>query len=252
MSLDQWAGPSALWAGASAPWRAFRLLARQPALWPLCLLPTLINVVLLGAFVFGLFTHLPGWLEAWLPRGEGWWWAWLYYLALIVVGLLALGVGLLLLASLGRVLAAPFLDVLARRVEIVVSGAPAPPGPGPLATVARVLRQETLKLLLYAALTLALTFLGLLAPLLGGAASAALGWLLTTFFLALEFMDYPLERRGLGLGGKIAAVWRTTPGWLGLGGALMALGLIPLLNLLFLPLAAVAGTLYYLESRSTN
>lgn len=27
MSVDQWAGPSALWAGVSAPWRAFRLLA---------------------------------------------------------------------------------------------------------------------------------------------------------------------------------------------------------------------------------
>lgn len=245
----QWAGSGSLWTGAGAPLRAAGFIMRHPGLWLPSLLPLLLNIALFSAMYWMIFSMLPGWLDQWLPQQQGWLWAVLYYVVLVLVVILALTAGVYLFSAVGRILAAPFLEILTRKTEEAATGAPAPEGPGWLASIARVAWQESLKLVIYAGLLLALMLLSLIMPLVGGGPSAILAWLVTVFFLAMEFMDYPLERRGLGLREKAAAVWDTTPGWLGFGGSVFALGIVPLVNILLLPLAAVGGTLFFLELR---
>ncbi len=140
-------------------------------------------------------------------------------------------------------LAAPFLELLTRRVELAAGGGGEWAEVGFLAGLGRAALQEGKKLLLYLAL-LALLLLVNLLPGVGTALYAGLAGLVTAWFLALDFVDYPLERRGLRLQAKLAYLR-------GLGLTGLAFGAAPagsfLFNLALLPLAAVGGTLLYLE-----
>ena len=74
--------------------------------------------------------------------------------------------------------------------------------------------QQLKKLVLYVLVLGALLLLNLV-PGVGSAIYAVLAWLITCFFLVLEFVDYPLDRRQLTLRAKLAYVWNLQ--WTGLG-----------------------------------
>ncbi len=232
--------------------RAAGFIARNPGMWLPSLLPLVLNIALFSLMYWMIFSMLPGWLDQWLPHQEGWLWAVLYYVVLVLVVILALTAGVYLFSSVGRILAAPFLEILTRKTEELATGSPAPEGPAWLSSIARVAWQETVKLFIYAGVLLALMLLSLIMPLVGGGPSAVLAWLVTVFFLAMEFLDYPLERRGLSLGQKAKATWDTTPGWLGFGCAVFVLGIVPVLNMVMLPLSAVGGTLFFLDLQTQD
>ena len=101
--------------------------------------------------------------------------------------------------------------------------------------------------MIYLAVMLPLLLINFI-PGVGAAVYAVLAWLFTAYFLALEFMDYPLDRRGLSLGAKVAATCGAW-GWAGwaIGSAVLVMGLVPVVNFALLPLAAMGGTLLYLE-----
>ena len=103
-----------------------------------------------------------------------------------------------------------------------------------------------MRLLIYLAVMLPLLLINLI-PGLGGAVYAVAAWLVTAYFLALEFLDYPLDRRGLSLKEKSRYVRSLGLGWLGFGSAVLVIGLVPVVNFTLLPLAAMGGTLVYLE-----
>ncbi|MCB2189225.1 MAG: EI24 domain-containing protein [Deltaproteobacteria bacterium] len=234
--------------GFAAPFRALPFLWRHPTLWGYAALPFFIN---LGLFALGFwlaYDRFDRWVTALLPTGEGWWWVLLFYFLLILMALVLLMLGVFLFAVVGAVVAAPFLELLTRKAEALVGLAPAAgPARGILAEMWRVLRQEVKKLLLYLAVMLPLLLLNLF-PGPGTAAYGVLAWLVTCYFLALQFLDYPLDRRGLTLRGKMVYLRRLGGGWLGFGSACFVLGVIPLLNLAFLPLCAVGGVLVFAQA----
>ena len=124
-------------------------------------------------------------------------------------------------------------------------GAPWTEG-GLVRDVLRVLKQSLKRLLIYLAVMLPLLLVNFV-PAVGAIIYAVLAWLFTAYFLALEFMDYPLDRRGLSLKEKSRYVRGMGLGWLGFGSAVLAIGLVPVVNFALLPLAAMGGTLLYLE-----
>ncbi|MGD9124887.1 MAG: EI24 domain-containing protein [Desulfarculaceae bacterium] len=239
--------PSALLGGFYAPWQAAGFLLSRPRLWWLAATPFFINLGLFILFFWLGYTHFEKWLAALLPAQEGWWLSALYYLLLVLAVLALLAMQVFLFAVVGRIIAAPFLEVLTHRVE-TLSGV----DPRELADIGiwqglgRLIVQELKKLILYLVLMGGLLLLNFL-PGLGNIAYTVLAWLLTCFFLTLEFMDYPLERRGLSLGHKLAQVRRLGAGWVTFGTAVLVMGMVPVVNLALLPVAAVAGTLFYLD-----
>lgn len=232
--------------GLLAPLWAAGFLLRRPRLWPWLLAPLLIN---LGLFALAFWLGV-GWFDRWLaavlPGGEGLGWRVLFYLLLVLGYLLFLAATVYLFALAGRVLAAPFLELLTRRVELAAGGGGEWAEVGFLAGLGRAALQEGKKLLLYLAL-LALLLLVNLLPGVGTALYAGLAGLVTAWFLALDFVDYPLERRGLRLQAKLAYLRGLGLTGLAFGAACLGLGIVPLFNLALLPLAAVGGTLLYLE-----
>lgn len=231
--------------GVIAPLRAFGFLAARPGLWWLVAAPFIINMGLFALFFWFSYTRFGQWIRAMIPEGQGWAWQALLYLLvfLLIVFLLALEVYLFLLV--GRIIAAPFLEILTLKVERALGVEQSELIPmGVWQGILRVLVQEMKKLLIYLVLMLFLLALNFL-PGVGSVFAAGLAFLVTCFFLAVDFMDYPLERRGLSLRAKLAFVGRMGLTGIGFGATVLTMGIVPLLNLALLPLAAVGGTLLF-------
>ncbi|BEQ15694.1 EI24 domain-containing protein [Desulfoferula mesophila] len=232
-----------------SPLRGLRLLWDHKRLWPLAAAPFLLNLILFGLAFWLSYAYLGDWVRGLLPGGEGWWWAALLYVALVLLVLALLGAQIYLFAVVGRVVAEPFLEILTRRTEALAQGMPAGApwsDAGLLRDMLRVLRQSLKRLVIYLGVMLPLLLVNLV-PGVGAILYAVLAWLFTAYFLALEFMDYPLDRRGLSLQQKSRYVRGMGLGWLGFGSAVLVIGLVPVVNFALLPLAAMGGTLLYLE-----
>ena len=233
--------------GLVAPLKALGFVISHPRLWWLTFAPFLINLGLFALFFWFTYTRFDAWVRSLLPVGEGWWWQLLFYLLIILVVLLLLIVEVYLFAVLGRIVAAPFLELLTRKVEVLA----APkvdhlPEIGFLKSIWRVVIQESKRILIYLSVMIPLLILNFI-PGLGSLLYASLAWLVTSFFLAGEFLDYPLERRGYSLSQKMRYTKKLGLTGIAFGTSVFLLGLVPILNLALLPLAAVGGTLLFLE-----
>ncbi|HEU4533556.1 MAG TPA: EI24 domain-containing protein [Polyangiaceae bacterium] len=232
--------------GLAAPWQAAWFLLRTPRAWPLALVP-IACALLVAALLFALaVAFLPGAIEHRLPPrlspyGEGGRWA-LTLLALIAAFGLSLVAGLLL----GQPLAAPALDRLVRLYDAAAGHPPAGDG-GPFwAGAARSLRASLFGLLALPLLA-ALLVVDLLVP---GAflVLVPLKILLSGFFLAWDYLDYPLGLRGWRARDRVRWALHHRPALLGLGASLALVLLVPFAQLLALPIGVVAAARLYAQS----
>jgi uncharacterized protein involved in cysteine biosynthesis len=189
------------------------------------------------------------------------WLSWLWIaparvgLALLGVALFAGAAALCLIAAylLASVLAAPFHDALAARVERLLAATPAPThgsGPGALLRdAARALAEELRRVLFFAALAVPLATLGVLAPP-AQVLTAPLLLALTLFFLPLDYASYCLDRRRLRFAEKRRFLIAQAPRTLGFGAAAFLACVLPGVNWLAMPVLVVAGTLFALPARA--
>ncbi len=244
------AGPRA--AGAFFyPFRGLRFLTRHPRLVGLVAVPVAINTLLFGLFAWFAGSRFGQWLDRMLPQGEGWWWALLYYLAAFVGAVILLVVIVYAFALVGNLILAPFNDLLSERVERIYTGTTLDE-PFRLGAFVRDMGrsfQAALgRMALYLAgfgLVLALNLI----PGLGSVASAVLAPLVAFFFLGWEYLDYSLERWRLPFGAKRRAVFHNAPAVVAFGCGASLLLMIPLLNLLAIPVCVVGGTLLFCDLR---
>lgn len=215
-------------------WEGVRMLAR-PELRNYLLIPLFINMVLYtGGFVLGyhmvsalIHQFIPDWLS-WLN-----WILWpLFFVSFLVVGFFSF-------ALLANLIAAPYYSRLSAKTLALISGQPQPAAElawdkvffGELHRIGYLLLRVLPLLLLFA-----IPAVNLLAPLLW-AGFAAWG-------MALEFMAYPLEQRGLPFAGQKQFLQQVRWGALSFGG-LTSLGLtLPLVNLLIGQAAVIGATIY--------
>lgn len=233
--------------GVGYPFRALGFIGRHK-LWGPCLWPILISLVLLVGLITASVLYA-GDLRDLLwsrPAGEGFVNALLlglWHALAVVLGLLLIVVDILLFALLGRAIASPFLDLLAERVERLV-GLPLPAG-GLRATLRSVLfafADVLLIIVFYLALLVPLLLLNLI-PVVGSAAYTVLSTALAMLMLALDFSSLTLARRLVPFLLRWQAIWLNRWLCLGFGAAVFVLLLVPVLNLVLLPLAAVGATL---------
>ncbi len=233
--------------GFSYPWRACKLLARQPALWPYVAAPIGINALvgfilyttLLLAGLRAIATLLAGWPE---------WLAWLLQILLVIALLIAIGY---LLVRFGVVLGSPFYSRLSELLEEQIGGvrltAPPPTITGVARDLARAILFELKKLLLTLSIGLPALLFNLI-PAVGTLLATASWIALGATIACLDFYDPPLERRRLGFRAKLAFIRRHLPASAGFGLICLTLTSIPLLNLLAVPVCVTAGTLFYLDT----
>ena len=260
------AGAESAWKGAISafglPFEGGRLLLRERQLWGLALVSLLLS---LAAFAAALGTviayagEIHTWVTAWMPVVDATrWYTWLW-VGPAKLGLLALG-ALLFLAVAGvclvlayiaaSLLASPFHDVLALRVEQIVTGVVLDETEsgllGTLREGGRALREEVLRFAFFVSVVGPLAVIGVLVP---GAqivtGPTIIGF--TLLFLPLDYASYTLDRRRVSFAEKRRWVWSRAPTMLGFGAAAFLTCLVPGLNFVAMPLLVVGGTLLALR-----
>jgi uncharacterized protein involved in cysteine biosynthesis len=223
-------------------------MRRCPALWRHIVVPVLINLVLTGLLLASLIALAPqglAWMEA---RFDGGWLdtllKWLAYAAsaMLLLGLVA---GFWMLSQ--GLLCSWFYGNLARDVELGLGTDPAELRELPvLREIADALR-ATASVALVSLSCMLLGLVPLLAPI---AAAAAFYFNSMTF--AVEYLGYPLALRGIGLKEQRAFAKAHRPQCLGLGGGIMLLAFVPVLNSVLLATAVTGSVLLHRDLRAAK
>lgn len=234
--------------GARYPVRAFFFILRHPSIWPLCIAPLLINILL----VVVVWHYSGQWFEHLLRENfakGGWWQTAVYYGMAVLLFMARLVATLVSFVTVGNLVAIPFNDLLSEQTD-KIAGQWRDDRPFQPARFMRevfvLMIQEVKRIMIYLPLMMILFVAGWMGPLAPFALAGKLG--VSSFFFAAEYFAYPLERRGaLLLKQKMdfarEHLWRS----LGFGAVMTAIGVLPLVNFLFIPLGVVGGTLLFVE-----
>ena len=248
--------------------RAGQLLRRHRALWGLAGIPALLTTFCVTAAASAVLANAGPLLDAIaavLPRFEVTaWYQWLWLgpatagVWLATVALFGLAIGLAALAGLlfATLLASPVLDELSRRVERVVGGHAAGDGEAFRASlfardVLSSLGNEARRLALLLGLWAAVGLLALVLP--GGVALTPFAFaVIAVVFLPLEYAGFALDRRRVSFARRRSWLAGQRARALGFGAAAFAVGLVPGLNFVMLPVLIVAGTLFVTDAPPPN
>jgi uncharacterized protein involved in cysteine biosynthesis len=230
--------------------RGLRRLAAVPLL--LSVLLTTAALTLLVAFAGEVYGFLTGWMPV-LQADT--WFSWVYIgparLVLAVLGgllfLVAVAGSVVAAGLVASVLAAPFLDALSQRVELIAVGRlPDEEAASGFAALLAELRRtvvcELLRVVYFAALWGSILIAGLLVP--GGQLVAPpVLVVLTVLFLPLDYAGHLFDRHGLSFRARRAWLRANLAAVSGFGVAAFGICLVPGLNFLLLPVLVAAGTL---------
>jgi CysZ protein len=217
--------------GFVSAFRGVGTLVASPRLWPWAIAPAAAAVVLLSAALILIERWAFEPLRAWATQslGDTEWAGWTLYAFGWIVGFVALT---FVYCTFARLIAAPFLALLADSAVSQLSGRPAPAAPGgPLMRwVARPLA-EALWLL---AIKLAVTIVAL-PLLLVPVAGPVLFWIVASALLGLDFLDVALSARGILMVERLRFARSHAGACLGMGVAGSLFLMVPCLNLILLP-----------------
>lgn len=234
--------------GAVTPFGAARLLLAHPKLWPWAIAPALINLLLFLGLLWFTLPLASGWFSAlWsAPVITAWyhyaltalWWV-IYLVAMAMTTVLTYMSAMVV----GGVVASPFNDELSQRTEKLLLGeryVPPPEEPFVPALIRSALSSAAMAGL-YVGVMVPLLLLNLI-PVVGSVAYTLIGGVAGGYFVALEYCDTVLERRGLPFREKLETVWRERSLSMGFGIGMSLMMAIPIVNFLCLPLAVISGT----------
>jgi uncharacterized protein involved in cysteine biosynthesis len=239
------APPGKVRRAAAGAWHVaagFWFLLRHPTLWPLAILPTLLAVVcLVGGILAAAYSFQ--WVGSVFLPGPDRLPSFVTLLLTLALGVGMLGAGAVMGLAVALLLAAPVLERLSRRVESRARGA---------VTVAETgLRWEvaqSLKGSLYFLAAAPGVFLLSLIPLVGPVFGAFWG----AHALAFQQTDMALGRRGLSFRARRAWHRRFRAESMGFGLMGLILLVVPVANVLLVPVLTVGGTLLVLELEGTE
>lgn len=230
----------------------FRLIVR-PGLRRFFVIPLCINIIVFVALIWLAVTHYATLTEWLLPAEDTWWvliarkFLWLFF---------ALTAGIVLFFSfsvVANLIAAPFNERLAQRVEEVLGGAGDRPGktkPGAVSSVWASFASELKKLVYFVAVLILALILTLL-PVINLAAPFV--WVAVgCWMLALEYLAYPMENHAMSFA-QVRHAARARPALaLGFGAGVMAATLVPGVNLAVMPASVAGATAMWLDRWSRH
>jgi CysZ protein len=204
-----------------------RLLLRHPSLLGLAAIPVLLTVIVVFGLAFFAASQVRPWLGNESPGLR------LAFQAAVFV--LALFVGYLIYLPLARIFLAPISELLSRRAwALSANGSVERIEIGVGRAVWEGMKLVALQLLV----TVFAVVIGFIFPPVG----VPLGVFVTLCVSGIDFLDVPLSLRGLPLKRKLGVLWRNKAVALGFSAAVYLLLLVPILNLLALPIGVVGAT----------
>lgn len=203
------------------------MLIGQPALLALSLIPILLTVIFLVALVIGCVWLVGQLISGLIPDDFK-----VFAQAIILV--LAFLLSYFLYLPVARVLLAPFAEAISRKTHTITTGETFRSDVGWIRAMKEGLKIALLHIVV-GGLALALNFLPPFGPVIG--------IIITVFLHGLDFMDVPLSARGIPFGQKLGVVWQNKSAAFGFGAASYLMLLIPIVNLICLPVGVIGATL---------
>lgn len=239
--------------GVKAPFRGADFFLRHPTLTRYAIAPFLLSFVLLSVFFYSSVNYFMIPFQEWMVAKmhlTGW----LLKLVEVIVWPAAILVYLILASfaftAIANMLAGPFNERLSLRTEEIVtnkSESAVLTFRQTLGQMGRAMLMELKKVLVFVAVHVALLFLWLI-PIAGAVLHTVLGLLVTLWFLATAFLDYPMERRALSYRARLYFAWTHRYEVLGFGASIAAWLMVPVVGFAAIPVSVVGGTLLYLKS----
>lgn len=226
------------------PFRGIAYFAGRPPLWKYAAAAVALHLAAFVA-VIALYLHFragvvegitPDRFPAWLRMASRWILSAVLFVGALFAALLA-----------GNLMSLPVLDALTARV-LSDLGETLPSGRGLRHALWRSLINQTLKLLIFGSVQIALLLL-YVTPL--AFLHPPLSTFLGILFLGYDYLDYPLDARGVPVPSRFGWMIRHADATLGYGSVLFLILLVPLLGTLILPLTVAGAALlaHRLDSR---
>ena len=219
--------------GLLTPFQAFRLLLSQRSLMLLATVPILFSILILTGLIWAFSAGFATWAQAQIGSTLG-------TVSTVIFSLILIFASIQVTGLIANLLAIPFNDLLAEKTEKIMKvSVPQRSGFGHLYRLARL---DAVKTILYLVLWILFT-IGTWIPVIGLVFFIGIALINT-----LNFVSYPQSRRLLGFWSSIGWVQANAARSLGFGMITTVLLMIPLVNILALPISVVGGTLTYLDS----
>lgn len=236
------------------PFRGLRLLSRYPALLKYIVIPFLINLVIFSSAVYFGLDFFNSTVVQYIPQGEAWYWALLYYAAWILAVLVTAVLVFFLFTVIGNLIASPFNDLLSERAEEYLLGKRSETAfslKGFLHDARFTLVNELKKMSLFLVGMVFLLLLNLI-PVLGQLIYSVAAILFTLFFLVVEYLGYVFGRKNYAFREQRRYIWRRKFLTLGFGTGVLCILAVPFLQFLCLPLAVLGATLLWCENSQSS
>lgn len=244
--------PSEFARGVGDIWRGFRFLLGHPALWIWAIIPFILNIGVFALVGWGAWHYFGGWLHGHLFAADSTWWmeAFGWLLGLVFWLLMAIII-FFCFVPLATLMAAPFNDLLSEKVESLYAGMGVEGAfsPGALARAITVSIKSSLRLTVLTLGLLALTLPLHLIPGVGSVLATVASSAITIRFLSLQFTSYSMDRRFYDYAQRRAFLRQNRARTIGLGAMAFLVMLAPVVNALFIPVSAVAGTLLFCDAQ---
>ena len=214
------------------------------------LVPLLANIVvfvILTLFLLQQYAAITGWFSNVLPN----WGSWLAYLAAFFSGLLIFFLLLLYGYSftlITNLIAAPFYGALAENIERRYTGEPAS-NESLSAMISRTLLRELTKLWYFftRGILVAIGLLILSAIPLINLAVPFLAILWGCWVMALQYADYPADNNQLRFRELRNRLAKPQFSYVGFGGTILFLSMVPVVNIFIMPISVAGGTLFWIN-----
>ena len=221
--------------------KGFTLIRHRGLRWHV-LIPLILNIALMalalriGYHYLDSFSHM---LQSYLPAFLDW----LAPLLVIIALPLLLILAFYLSTIIANIIAAPFNGFLAEKVETILLGYP-PPSQRRLISqgsmVLHMIQCELIKLGYILLITLPLLLLSFV-PVINVVMPFI--WLLVgSWLLSVEYMDYPLGNHNIRFSQQLGLLKQHKATTLGFGLGIMLITIIPVLNLLAMPVATCSAS----------
>lgn len=222
-------------------------LINEPGIRRFVFLPLLVNIILMGSAFGWLFSRLGSWVPQLMSHIPQWlqWLSYLIWPLAVISVLLVFGY---FFSTIANWIAAPFNGLLAEQLEARLTGQ-TPPDTGMLDVVKdvpRIMKREWQKLTWYLPRALVLLLLYLI-PGIGQTLAPVLWFLFSAWMLSVQYCDYPFDNHKVPFGEMRAALRNRKLINMQFGALVSVFTLIPLLNLVIMPVAVCGATAMWVD-----
>lgn len=219
-------------------------LVNQKGIRRFVIIPLIVNFILFSTALYYLIDEIGiqiEWLRAQIPS----WLSWIEFILFPLALFIVLLIFSMVFSSVANWLAAPFNGVLAERVEQKLTGV-TPQQDSLIAVIKAIphtLKREWQKLVYFVPRLIGFLLIGWFFPVIG-----QIAWFLfIAWSLAIQYCDYAFDNNRIEFDNMRFVLRQNKRGCIGFGSVVSIFTMVPILNLIVMPVAICGATAMWVE-----